>query len=274
MALLDSGTREAAGPAEGRVGLFECVEGFPEAGTAVLGHCERWLRSQGAARAVAPRVDALRSGLLIDGFERPHSIFTAHNPPYYLGLFTAAGYEISTRMRGYVYSRRHIPSLPGVSPKGVRVRHPDLSRPREELARLEAFQAEVFGGSLGFVARDRQGSGRLLGRLLPIMDPELAVIAEDEAGGTIGFLLCLPDVWQRWRPVDRARWVSAGVAPGWRRRGVGLAMGVVLLERLLAKGYQTLDGSWVMERNDRAHLLAGMLGGESDRVFALLGKEL
>ncbi len=35
--------------------------------------------------------------------------------------------------------------------------------------------------------------------------------AEDCAGRTIGFLICLPDVWQRRRPVDRARWLYTAI---------------------------------------------------------------
>ncbi len=47
-----------------------------------------------------------------------------------------------------------------------------------------------------------------------------------------------------------------------------------ILERLLAKGYQTLDGSWVMEDNRRARSLVPLLGGEPGREFALLATEL
>jgi GNAT superfamily N-acetyltransferase len=274
MAILDPSARDTAGAAEGWVGFFECAAGSLEAGVTVLRHCEPWLRSRGAVRVVAPRVDALRSGLLIDGFSLPHTIFTAHNPPFYLDVFAAAGYEVRTRMFGYSYSRARVPSLPELLPEGIRVRHPDPSRLDAELAGLEAFQAGVFGGGIGYVPRDRQTAGRMLGRLLAIMDLELVQVAEDDEGHVVGFLICLPDVWQRQRPVDRARWVSVAVAPGWRRRGVGIAMGVVLLERLLAKGYQTLDGSWVMEQNERAHFLSGLLGAEPGRVFALLTKEL
>ena len=274
MAILNPQARSTTGAAEGWVGLFECEADSADAGVEVLGACEQWLRTHGAVRAVAPRIDALRSGLLIGGFDLPHTILTAHNPPFYADILGAAGFEVRTRMLGYTYSRERVPSFPGLLPAGIRVRHPQPSRIHDELVRLEAFQAEVFGGGVGYVPRDRQAAGRMLRRLLPIMDLDLVAVAEDDAGNVVGFLICLPDVWQRRRPVDRARWVSVGVSPGWRRRGVGIAMGVVILERLLAKGYQTLDGSWVMEDNRRARSLAPLLGGEPGRVFALLAKEL
>lgn len=272
MAVLDS-QAGGIGLPEGWVGLFECEPGYQESGVAVLAACEGWLRRRGVARAVAPRVDALRSGLLVGGFDLPHTVFTAHNPPFYADVFAAAGFTERARMYGYTYSRDRVPSLPEIRPEGIRVRHPNLSRAEEELARLETFQAEVFGGGIGYVPRNRQGAGRLLRRLLPIMDPELVEIAEDDSGQVVGLLICLPDSWQRRRPVDRARWVSVAVAPAWRRRGVGIAMGLDVLAGLLAKGYRTLDGSWVREDNYRARSLVRLLGGEPGRVFALLAKE-
>lgn len=273
MAVLDRGA-SSIGPLEGWVGLFECVPGWEGAGVEVLLTCENWLRQHGVARLVAPRVDALRSGLLMDGFDLPHTIFTAHNPAFYAGVFADAGYSVHSRMYGYTYSRDRVPSLPQVRPDGITVRHPDLTRPEEELERLEPLQAEVFGGVVGHVTRDRAGSGRLLRRLLPIMDPDLVEIAEDESGQVVGLLICLPDVWQHERPIDRARWISVAVAPAWRRRGVGIAMGLDVLGQLLSKGYQTLDGSWVREDNERAHSLVALLGGRRGRSFALLVKEL
>jgi len=274
MAVLDPQGRTSTGGIEGWVGLFECEAGSADAGVAVLTECQRWLRARGAVRAVAPRIDPLRSGLLISGFGLPHTILTAHNPPFYVEVLGAAGFEVRTRMLGYTYSRERVPTLPALHPAEIAVRHPHPSQIDDELEKLEAFQAEVFGGSGGYVPRDRQTAGRMLRRLLPIMDLDLVAIAEDHTGRTIGFLICLPDVWQRRRPVDRARWVSVGVSPEWRRRGVGTAMGVVILERLLAKGYQTLDGSWVMEDNRRARSLVPLLGGEPGREFALLATEL
>jgi hypothetical protein len=52
-----------------------------------------------------------------------------------------------------------------------------------------------------------------------------------------------------------------------------MAMGATVVERLLAKGYRTLEGSWVMADNARPQMLARALGGLRGREFALLGRE-
>lgn len=96
-----------------------------------------------------------------------------------------------------------------------------------------------------------------------------------ESGGeVIGGIICLPDGWQRSADgrVDRARIVSIGVRPGLERRRIGMAMGVHLMETLLRKGYQSVEGVWVRESNVAPQALAKRFGAERGRRFALLEK--
>ena len=69
---------------------------------------------------------------------------------------------------------------------------------------------------------------------------------------------------------DRARLLTIGVAPGWRSRGVAVAMGRALTDVLLRKGYQTLEASWVLRDNTRPQALARALGARETRRFELL----
>ena len=266
MAILDPG----AGP-EGWVGLFECRLGAEHAGVAALGEARRWLAGRGAATAVGPRVDALRAGLLIEGFDRPQTVFTAHNPAFYLPLFEAAGFAVTTRMYSFVFHRDRAPTFRRL-PGDVVIRHPDPTRLDDELAAIEAFQGEVFAGR-GRVPRGGAASRRLMRQLLPVLDLDLVVLAEDAAGALAGVLVCVPDVWQE-PPLDRARLISVGVLPGWRGRRVAMSMGADLAATLIGKGYQTLEGSWVRHDNRRPQVLARALGAERGRVFALLCADL
>ena len=263
----------AAGSDEGWVGLFECRAGGEEAGRAVLGQCTDWLRTAGTASVVAPRVDELRAGVLVRGRDRPHTVFTAHNPPAYLDVLRSVGFEVRTRMVSVEFTRDRAPTFRLVPSGGLRVRTPDPARLDVELARIEAFQASVFGGSPGRVERTARASRSLARRLLPLLDLDLVVVAEDRAGDVVGVIVCLPDHWQP-PPVDRARLVSIGVAPGWRGQRVAVAMGATLAERLLAKGYQTLEGSWIRSDNRRPQVLARALGATPGRQFALLHRRV
>jgi GNAT superfamily N-acetyltransferase len=156
---------------------------------------------------------------------------------------------------------------------GVTIRRPDSSRLVEELANIEAFQDSVFGSRLGRVRRNVDTSRGLARRLLPLLDLDLVILAEDTDRAVVGVLICVPDAWQQ-PPVDRARLVSVGVAPGWRGKRVAMAMGAAVTDQLLTKGYQTLEASWIMADNTRPQMLARALGGTPGRMFALMERNL
>lgn len=259
--------------AQGWIGLFECLPGSIDAGRAVLEHSVEWLKSTGRTSVVGPRVDELRAGLLIEGFERPQTIFTAHNPRFYLDIFLEAGFAVRSRLVSFEFNRERAPTFQRLPLGSITIRGPDQVRLVDELERIEAFQDSVFGSGPGRVRRDRTASRSLSKRLLPMLDLDLVVLAEDDTGEVVGVLICLPDHWQP-PPVDRARLVSVGVAPGWRGQRVAMAMGAELVERLLAKGYQTLEGSWIRADNTRPQVLARALGGTPGRVFALLERDV
>jgi GNAT superfamily N-acetyltransferase len=255
--------------ADGWVGLFECLPESERAGEAVLNGCVDWLNGTGKQSVVGPRVDELRAGLLIEGFDRPHTIFTAYNPSFYVDVFRSAGFVVASRLVSFEFTRDRAPTFRQLPLGAVGLRSPDPSHIIDDLVRIEAFQDSVFGAGPGRVRRSRGASRDLARRLLPLLDLDLVVLAEDRAGQIVGVLVCVPDHWQP-QPVDRARLVSVGVAPGWRGKRVAMAMGATLVARLLAKGYQTLEGSWVRADNTRPQALARALGGAPGRVFALL----
>lgn len=274
-AILEPAAVAPDGSPEGWIGLLECL---PEpdaqvAGMAVLAHSRAWLAEQGAGRVVGPRVDGLVAGLLVDGFDQPQVVLTAHNPPTYPALWRGAGARVATSMYSYRFSRERVPRFPRRAAPGVGVRAADAADLPAEIARVHAFQAEVFRGGAGHLPRTLEATERLTRRLLPLLDPDLVLLAEDRRGEVVGVLVCVPDAWQR-RPTgrtpDRARLVSIGVRDRWRRTGVALAMGAELADRLLARGYQHLEGSWVLGANRPPQLLAAALEARTSRRFALL----
>jgi GNAT superfamily N-acetyltransferase len=266
------------GRSEGWIGLFECLDDelAHAAGVAVLEHCRAWLSARGAGRVIGPRTDALLAGLLVAGFDQPQLVATAHNPPGYLDVFTRAGAVEASRMLAYRFTRDRVPSFPARIGRGIEVRGARSEHLADEVARIHAFQRAVFRPGIGHLRRDEAGTARLAERLLPLIDPDLVLIAEDRAGRVTGVLICLPDAWQprdEGAAPDRARLVSIGVLPGWRRRGVALAMGAALADRLLARGYRLLEASWVLGRNRPPQLLAAALGARPSRAFVLFAWE-
>ncbi len=264
------------GPGEpvGAVGLFECLPGHEDAGRAVLRECESYLAARGAVRVRGPMSDPLVVGLQTAGFELPQTIFTPHNPPWYPEVFRQSGYREVVRMVAPRMTRDRVPELWEEVP-GVVVRHIDQARLAVEIAAVGDLHRRVFTRMPGQPAHDAADTQRIVARLLPHADPELVILAEHD-GQLIGSILCLPDSWQLRTDghIDRARILSIGVLPGWKRRRVGMAMGVQLMRTLLRKGYQSAEAVWVRESNLAPRLLALWFGAESGREFAVLEKVL
>ena len=258
----------------GWVGLFECIAGHEVVGRQVLDACESFLSEKGYSTVQAPRSDPLTSGLQISGFDLPQTLFTTHHPAHYLDVFSSAGYRISARMVAPIMTRDRAPEFT-FELSNVVIRPAELERLDQELASFHQLQGAVFSGRPGYVSRDSADTLRLVERLLPYLDEELIIVAESD-GEVVGSLICLPDGWQSpdRNQIDRARILSIGVLPGWERRGVGMAMGSSLMTALLRKGYQSVEGVWVLEHNEAPQELAQHFGAKPGRRFALLEKQI
>lgn len=258
----------------GWVGLFECIARHEVEGMRVLDACESFLSGKGYPTVQAPRSDPLTSGLQINGFDLPQILFTTHHPAHYVEIFLSAGYRISARMVAPIMTRDRAPEFT-FELSDVVIRPVDLDRLDHELASFHRLQGAVFSGRPGYSPRETADTLRLVERLLPYLDEELIIVAESD-GEVVGSLICLPDGWQSpdRNQIDRARILSIGVLPGWERRGVGMAMGSSLMTALLRKGFQSVEGVWVLENNEAPQQLAQHFGATPGRRFALLEKHI
>ncbi|MFZ0323505.1 MAG: GNAT family N-acetyltransferase [Actinomycetes bacterium] len=217
-------------------------------------------------------MNGLVSGLLSHGFDVPQTFLTAYNPSWYSAIMTSAGFVTTTTLVAFEFTRDRVPTFGPATTRRVTVRHVDMAAFEDEIGRIHHFQEEVFAGHPGHVNREHGQTRELIERLLPALDPDLVLIAEDAEGNTLGVVICVPDVWQQ-RPSgtspSRARLISLGVVNSWRRRGVAKSMGAALTDVLLAKGYDTLEASWVMGGNRPPQLLARALGARVSRRFEL-----
>src|SRR5260370_21554767 len=78
----------------GCFGLFESIDDVDVA-RALSDIAGDWLRRRGRSEIMGP-IDYSTNyvcGLLIDGFEHPATLLTAHNPPYYTRMIEACGFD-------------------------------------------------------------------------------------------------------------------------------------------------------------------------------------
>jgi GNAT superfamily N-acetyltransferase len=274
-AILASNAKDVQGNLEGWLGFFESNQRHPQAGKAILEKCEQRLAAAGAISVVGPKIDNLILGLLVNGFSLPQTIFTNHNPPYYLELFKQCGFGVKTRILTYTFDRNTV-RLPEIKKMGFLTRTFNRFDFSKETLVFHQLQNSIFYGSVGWVPRTFDEDRELIESFLSFIDDELVIIAEDSKGNHVGLLVCLPDIYQPFREglMTRARIISIGVLPGWERNGVGAMMVSHLITNLLKKGYSSIEASWILDSNKLSQNLARRFNAVSGREFALLEKRL
>lgn len=126
-------------------------------------------------------------------------------------------------------------------------------------------------------------------KLLPVIDPDLAILAENDKGEPVGFALGLPDYNQVLKRLKSGRLLPIGfikflwykrkitggrmfvlmVDPDYRNKGVSAAMYLYAFRAGLKKGYTYGDGSTIHEFNIRMRREAERAGGELYRIFRI-----
>lgn len=261
----------------GHFGFFESVRDDAVA-AALLAAAEAWLRERGMERVHGPVSFSTNEeaplGLLVDGFQHPPILMTAHNPTWYAGLIEGAGYVKAQDLVAYqLLDSANPPAVlvRGVERlerrEGVRVREFDLRRFDEELETIKAIYNSSWERNWGFVPMTDAEFDYLAKQFRPLIDPSLCLIAEAD-GKPVGFSLVLPDynqalrhldgrlfpfgllkfLWYR-RKIDRVRILTLGLIPGYRRRGLDAMMYLRIFQAAARRGYDWGEASWLLEDN-------------------------
>ncbi len=267
----------------GCFGLFESIDDVDVA-AALFDTGADWLRRRGRSEIMGP-IDYSTNyvcGLLIDGFEHPPTVLTAHNPPYYARLIEACGFEKVkdwyawwfdpdnapvSRLRRLVDARARKTS--------VKIRPIDLRRPAEESQRLAAVFNEAWKNNWGFVPFTEAEAKHMATEMRPIIDPRMTLIAEID-NAPVAFVICVPDInvaLQRMngrltrfglpiglikllyyrRKIRTARFIALGVLEKYRRAGIAETLVLQVMEEGASRGFQgelsmTLEDNTMINR--------------------------
>jgi len=276
MPILVPGCTDGSGRPQGWIAFFECEQRHCPAARTLLAEGESLLSARGACSVQVSRADNQLAGILVDGFELPHLVWTNHNPPYYLDLIRSCGYEDGIRMVSFRFYRDRVPEFRLDLP-GLKVREFDRCEFERETRIFHDLQRRIFGNRPGYVPRTLEEDRSFVEGLLPFLQDDFVIIVETEADEPVGILVCVPDIYQaaRGETIDRARIVTIGAAPGYASRGIGALMGARLMKNLLDKTrYSYVEGSWVRSDNLGPRLLARRFNALPGREFRLPEKRL
>ncbi len=286
------------------VGFFGFFEAERDAAVAraLLDAAGDWLRGRGleAMRGPASFSTNEEAGLLVEGFHRPPAVMMPYNPPWYRDLLEDAGFEKAQDLVAYWLDHNEPPEFLLRAEKLVRRRYPDLEiralRMDEwdrEVERIHRLYNEAWQENWGFVPMTDAEFHHMAAELKPVVDPELALIAEDGDGEPVGFALSLPDLNQAirhaegrlfpfgllkilWhaRSIDVCRVITLGLVEAYRGKGIDALLYLETFRRGAERGIAAGEFGWVLEDNEAMRRPLERLGAEVHKRYRLYDRAL
>jgi hypothetical protein len=287
-------------PGVGYVGFFESPDA-PDAASTLFRAAESWLSARGRRECYGPIAVTPRDhiGLLIEGFTHPPMLFTPYNPPYYRALLEHAGWRPHLFLGAFGWDPeyadpRGVWSLADRASAGssITIRTLQVNRLRDETRLISRLINETLADAWHFDPITERESVDMARLLRPILNPSLALIAED-GQGPCGVALGLPDVnwlWQRaggslwpfgwsrllrWRRhIPQLRILVLGLATRVQTTGLAARLVAQLLRAGLAGGYRRGELSQIYEQNGRMSRMLGRMGFPAVRRYAVFTRHL
>jgi GNAT superfamily N-acetyltransferase len=288
----------------GCFGLFECVDD-DEIAAALFDTAASWVRKKGRTEMMGP-IDYSTNyvcGLLIDGFQFPPTILTAHNPPYYRELMESYGFGkakdwyawwFADPSNAAMHLRRLATRLKTRWP--VTIRPANLENLRDESRRLREIFNQAWEKNWGFVPFTEAEIEFMTEELKPLIVPEFAWIAEI-GSEPVGFTLCLPDInvvlrdlngrLTRFglpigliklllykRRVRKGRLIALGVVEKSRRAGIAEMLVLRVMEETMIKRGITGELSMTLEDNFMINRFLEAIGADRYKTYRIYRKQL
>jgi len=288
----------------GCFGLFECIDD-QDVATALFEPAARWLRKKGRTEMMGP-IDYSTNyvcGLLIDGFQFPPTILTAHNPPYYQRLIESCGFTKAKDWYAwwFVDPSKAVAHLQRLAAR-FKARCPAIIRPanlknlRDESRRLREIYNQAWEKNWGFVPFTQVEIEFMTKELKPMLLPGFAWIAEigDEP---VGFALGLPDVNVVLRHLNgrltrfglpiglikllfykkrirKGRLIALGVIEKYRRAGIAEMLVLRIIEETMIKRGITGELSMTLEDNFMINRFLEAIGAQRYKTYRIFDRTL
>jgi GNAT superfamily N-acetyltransferase len=280
-------------------GFFESVND-PAVSQLLLGAVRTWARGLGMTRLIGPMNPSINEecGLLVEGFDAPPVIMMTYNPPYYADLLVQAEFKRCKDLLAYciVLDDSRLARLERLATRvlaragTVTVRPVDRRSLGRDLAKIQAVFNAAWEDNWGHVPMTDPEIEFMAKRLIPLLDEEIVLLAEDQ-GEAVAFILSLPDfneplgrlrgrllsprfplVLPYLLRLKRPRFVrvmAMGIKREYRQRGIDAALIGSCLRVMLRRGFERCEISWILEDNVLLRRIGDMFGGTIYKTYAL-----
>lgn len=283
------------GSAEAHFGFLSAAEADDAALAGLLDAAGGFARAGGASRLVGPLNFSLNhtAGALVAGFEPPFAIETPRNPASLGPMLARAGCAKLRDLLGYRLDAAAL--APAAAPAGVVIERIGFAALPRGFEAIRRFYNSAWAANWGF-SPVGAAEGAVIARLMrPLFLAGRGFLAR--AGGeVVGAVVLLPDINAVTDPLDgrlpprawpalaaalagrvgSARIPLLGLAPAWRGRPEGRAVMAALLgaagAQARARGWRSVEISWVLEDNAAMRGLMRRLGAREHRRWRLYAR--
>lgn len=283
----------------GCFGMFECIDDVDLA-RALFDAAATWLKQKGRTEIIGP-IDYSTNyvcGLLIDGFEHPPTLLTAHNPPYYERLIDACGFTKEKDWYAWWFSKfsesakrlRNIAAA-RAGKHGLTIRQIDKKNIEEESRRITSVFNQAWEKNWGYVPFTEAEAVHMARELKPLIVPAGTLIAEVNAE-PVGFVLAVPDINVALRhingrlttfglPVGLAkllyyqkkirtgRLVALGILERYRRTGIAEMLVLDVIDAAFQRGYTGAELSMTLEDNVMVNRFIEAMGAKRYKTYRI-----
>ena len=288
----------------GCFGLFECIDNR-EVASALFEAASNWLRARGRNEIMGP-IDYSTNyvcGLLVDGFEHPPTLLTAHNPSYYAALIEKWAFVKQIDFYGWWFSDATAAAVrlrklaARLQPRArFTIRHGDMRNLPAESVRLRRIYNEAWRDNWGFVPFTEAEFVHLTAEMKPLLRGDFTAVAEID-GDPIGFVIGLPDInialqkingrlttfgipiglakllYHKWR-LKKARLIAMGVRPQFRKLGVSEMLVLRVMEEGMVKCGFAAELSMTLENNIMVNRFIEAIGATRYKTYRIYSRPL
>jgi GNAT superfamily N-acetyltransferase len=288
----------------GCFGMFECINDRDVA-AALFERAASWLRGKGRTEIMGP-IDYSTNyvcGLLIDGFQFPPTILTAHNPPYYPDLIESCGFTKAKDWYAWWFAdpAKAAARLRPLSERfqkrwPVTIRAGNLKNIRHESKRLRQIYNQAWKNNWGFVPFTEAEIEFMTHQLKQLVIPEFTLIAEVGAEPA-GFILCVPDINVALRHINgrlttfglpigllkllyyksrtrTARLIALGVIEKYRRAGIAEMLVLRIIEDAMIKRGFAGELSLTLEDNFMINRFLEAIGAKRYKTYRIFERTM
>jgi GNAT superfamily N-acetyltransferase len=266
----------------GTIGHFAARD--TAAAEALLAHACRQLGDRGCVRAVGPMDGSTwrRYRFVVERGDDPPFVLEPDNPDAYPRYWRAAGFGPLAHYYSALQNDLTLEPFPldrllgRLRAGGIRIRPLRMEAVEEELRGIYRATQSSFARAFLYTPIDEGAYLRIYRPLLPLLRPELCLIAERDGGGAVaGYLFALPDALQarRGERVDTLVIKTVAALPEMAPRGLGSALVGSLMREAHRLGYRRAVHALMHESNASLRI-SRSYRARSLRRYALFAREL